>query len=113
MIGVNTWVKESDGSRATGDNIYLGYCGRRVMNYLNITIPEEILLGTGLSREEFIQEARFLLLAKLFELGRISSGKAATMCDMNRIDFILAAGRIKIPVIQMDDDELRQELSRE
>jgi hypothetical protein len=44
---------------------------------LTIDIPESVLLATGQSREEFIREAKFLLAAKLFEMGRLSSGKAA------------------------------------
>lgn len=78
---------------------------------LNIAIPEDVLLSTGQSREEFTQEARFLLAVKLFEVGRLSSGKAASLCAMGRGDFVLAAGRMGIPVLQMDDEELRRELA--
>lgn len=81
------------------------------MKNFNIAIPEEVLLDTGQSREDFAKEARFLLAVKLFEVGRLSSAKAALLCGMSRVDFIFAAGRIGVPVIQMDDEELRRELA--
>jgi predicted HTH domain antitoxin len=81
------------------------------MENLMIEIPEDVLVGTGQSREDFVREARFLLAAKLFEMGRLSSGKAATLCGMGRVDFILAAGRAGVPVIQLDEEELRRELA--
>jgi hypothetical protein len=56
--------------------------GSRHMSTLTIEIPDDILIPTGQSREGFIQEAKFLLAAKLFELGRLSSGRAAELCGM-------------------------------
>ena len=53
---------------------------------LNLELPENLLATTGQSREEFLREARFLLALKWFELGRISSGKAAELCQMPRLD---------------------------
>ncbi len=79
------------------------------MNAVMIDLPESLLLTTGQSRDEFIKEAKFLLMAKLFEMGRISSGKAAEICGMQRIDFIFAVGKMGIPVVQLDEDELARE----
>jgi predicted HTH domain antitoxin len=79
------------------------------MNAVTIDLPESLLLTTGQSRDEFAKEAKFLLMVKLFELGRISSGKAAEICGMPRIDFIHAVGKMGIPVVQLDEDELARE----
>jgi len=76
---------------------------------VKIELPADILLAVGLSREQFVKEAKFLLALKLFELGRISSGKAAELCEMNRIDFVLAMGRLCIPVTDLEEDELERE----
>jgi predicted HTH domain antitoxin len=78
---------------------------------ITIQFPEEILVATGQSRQEFVREAKFLLAAKLFEMGRLSSGRAARLCEMNRVEFLFAAGRARIPVIDLDDEELARELS--
>ncbi len=79
------------------------------MSNVTIEFPESILVGSHRTREEFVREAKLLLMARLFELGRISGGKAAQMCDMNRVDFLFACGRMGIPVVQMDEDEMRRE----
>lgn len=79
------------------------------MQSVTIDLPESVLLSTGQSREEFTREAKFLLAAKLFELGRLSSGKAAQICDMQRFEFILAAGKLGIPAAQLDEEELARE----
>lgn len=41
-----------------------------------ISYGDDVLFSTGLSRAEFDEEAAFLLAAKLYELGRLSSGSA-------------------------------------
>lgn len=80
------------------------------MHTVTIELPESLLIGTGQSRDEFVKEAKFLLMAKLFEMGRVSSGKAADICGMPRVDFLFAVGKMGIPVIQLDEDELKREL---
>ena len=81
------------------------------MHPLTIEIPEDVLLATGQSREEFIREAKFLLAVKLFELGRLSSGKAARLCGMGRVDFLLTVGRLGIPVADLDEEEMKREFA--
>ena len=77
---------------------------------MTIEIPENVLVGSGQSTEDFAKEAKLLLFAKLFDLGRISSGKAAELCGMTRIDFLLAVGKLGISPVQLDADELKREL---
>lgn len=72
---------------------------------LTLDLPDELLLATGQTPEEFLAEARFLLALKLFELGRISSGRAAELCAMSRLDFLFAAGRSGVPVADFDELE--------
>ena len=81
------------------------------MSPLTIEIPENVLLATGQSREEFIREAKTLLAAKLFELGRLSSGKAAQLCGVGRVDFLLMVSRMGIPVADLDEDEMQREFT--
>jgi predicted HTH domain antitoxin len=81
------------------------------MHPLTIEIPENVLLATGQSREEFIREAKILLAAKLFELGRLSSGKAAQLCGMGRVDFLLTVSRMGIPVADLDEEEMKREFA--
>jgi predicted HTH domain antitoxin len=81
------------------------------MSTINIELPESLLLSTGQSQEEFVREAKLLLALKLFELGRLSAGRAAELCGMNRFDFLLLAGRSGVPVADLDDAERDREFS--
>jgi predicted HTH domain antitoxin len=79
------------------------------MHTLTIDLPETLLLASGQSREEFLREARFLLALKLFELGRLSSGKAAELSVMSRAEFLFAASRAGVPVASIDETEAAEE----
>lgn len=82
------------------------------MATVGIEIPEDLLAITGKTSEEFARDARFLLAAKLFELGRMTSGQAARLSGMNRADFLLALAEVGISMIQTDVGDLREELAR-
>lgn len=81
------------------------------MSVIHIDLPESVLLSTGQSQEEFVREAKFLLALKLFELGRVSSGRAAELCGMPRVEFLLLAGRSGVPVADLDAEELDREFT--
>ena len=51
-----------------------------------------------------------LLAIKLFELRRLSLGKAAALCSMDKLHFMYELGKLKVPVINLDDDQIADEL---
>jgi predicted HTH domain antitoxin len=77
---------------------------------LQLDLPDSVLLATGQSRDEFSREAKFLLALKLFELGRLSSGRAAELCELPRVEFLFRASSMKVPVADLDREELEREL---
>ena len=54
---------------------------------LTIQYNDDILASVGLSEEAFAKEATFLLAAKLYEQGKLSSGQAAQLCGKGRAEF--------------------------
>ncbi len=56
------------------------------------------------------REKRFLEAAKLFELGRLSSGRAAKLAGMSRAFFLKELDRIGVPAINLKDEEIEAEL---
>jgi hypothetical protein len=68
------------------------------MGTIHVDVPESVLVGSGQTREAFVVEAKFLLALKLFGLGRLSSSRAADLCGMNRVDFLLRVGQSGTPV---------------
>jgi predicted HTH domain antitoxin len=78
---------------------------------LTVEYGDEVLLATGQSPSEFANEARFLLAAKLYELGRLSSGQAAKLCGMARVTFLLGLPRVGVKVSNMSADDADDELT--
>lgn len=59
--------------------------------------------------EDLARRSRFLLALKLFELGELSSGQAATMAAMPRVVFLFEAGRHGVPVADLAPEETAEE----
>lgn len=55
-----------------------------MQNTLTIEYADDLLFTLGVSDKEFSEEAKFLLAAKLYELGRISSGQAALLSGKSK-----------------------------
>lgn len=79
------------------------------MKTLSIELPLAGLPSATELSANFADEARFLLALKLFEQGRISSGKAGLLCDMGRVEFLLAASRAGVAVVDLQGDDLAEE----
>jgi len=81
------------------------------MNTVTLELPIDALASPGVSPDELASEAKLMLALKLFEVGRLSSGKAGKLCGMGRVEFLLAAGRAGVPVVALDGDELGAEFA--
>lgn len=81
------------------------------MTTLLIELPVEGLPSAAELPDNFSDEARFLLAKKLFEQGRISSGKAGRLCGMGCVEFLMVASRSGVPVVDLSGDELAGEFA--
>jgi predicted HTH domain antitoxin len=81
------------------------------MNTLTVHYPESLPDSARLSRREFENTMRFALAAKLFELGRISSGQAAQLIPMDRYTFIKTLEKAEVAAIQWDVEEFESEVA--
>jgi len=61
-----------------------------------IDVPEKILLAEKTDEAAFARELRMLAAVKLYELGRLSSGRAAELAGMPRAEFLLNLERYKV-----------------
>ncbi len=80
------------------------------MHTMTLSYPDDLLITTGKSPQELEQELTLLLAVKLFELRRLSIGKAAELCRMSKPKFLLELGRLRVPAINLDDDQIVDEL---
>jgi len=79
------------------------------MKTVSIPYPEGLPQTLKLSDSEFAEELRFLAAAKLYELGKISSGKAAKLAGLDRVSFLNKLGYYKIPAINIQAEEVLKE----
>lgn len=79
------------------------------MKQLTIEYPDDLLIALGTTTDQFRREARLALAAKLFELGRLSSGKAAGLAGMDRVSFLLSLHRLGVAVLDLDEEEMVEE----
>ncbi|MGI8670376.1 MAG: UPF0175 family protein [Aridibacter sp.] len=79
-------------------------------NTLTIEYTDDVLFSMGLTNKEFSKEAKFLLAAKLYELGRLSSGKAAKLADMERVEFLFSLSKLGVSLSNLRLADLADEL---
>ncbi|MFN8456271.1 MAG: UPF0175 family protein [Anaerolineae bacterium] len=75
-----------------------------------IQVPKA-LLQFGLNQAEVQRRVTEWLVLSLFTEGRISSGKAAKLLKMNRIDFLVLLRTHGIAFIDYTPDELAEEFA--
>jgi predicted HTH domain antitoxin len=59
---------------------------------------------------EFEQEARMAMAVKLFEMKRLSSGMAAQLARMERVEFLLSLHHYGVPMIDLAEGELLSDI---
>jgi predicted HTH domain antitoxin len=57
-----------------------------------------------------MQDAKLAMAVKLFEMKRLSSGMAASLIGMSRVQFLSELHRFNVPMIDLDEHELAQDL---
>ena len=77
---------------------------------LTIDYDESILVTMGLTDAQFSHEARFLLAAKLYELGKLTSGEAARFCGKGRVDFLLSLPGIGVPMSNLRTEDIDDDI---
>lgn len=63
---------------------------------VSFEVPEAILLAEKTDITAFARELRLLAAIKLYELGRLSSGRAAELAGLPRVEFLLSLGKYKV-----------------
>jgi len=80
------------------------------MKTLVIDYPEDILLSLNETPEEFKNKLKLLAAIKLYEIGKLSLGKAAELAGMNKVDFMFELGKYNVPVIKYSVESLEDEI---
>jgi predicted HTH domain antitoxin len=80
-----------------------------MMKTLTVSYPETLEAVTHLSSAAFQARARMAMAVKLYELGTLTSGQAAALAGVSRVEFLLECPRYGTPSVDWDEDELKAE----
>ena len=77
---------------------------------MQIEYPDNLPDVLAETRQEFESEAKMAMAAKMFEMKRISSGQAAQMLGVRRVDFFLSLHKMGTPAINLTDEDLLSDI---
>ena len=78
---------------------------------LVVEVPGNLPDAAQCTPQQFMHEAKLAMAIKLFEMKRLSSGMAAMLIGMSRIEFLGELHRYGVPMIDLDQNELAQDIS--
>jgi predicted HTH domain antitoxin len=85
--------------------------GDAVTVTISLQVPEEPLVSLKEQPESFARELCMLAAVKLYELGKLSSGRAAQLAGVTRVEFLLALGRYQVSPFALDAETLAQDVA--
>jgi predicted HTH domain antitoxin len=71
-------------------------------------VPEKVLLAEKLDAETFARMIRVLAAVKLYELDSLSSGRAAELAGMARVEFLLELARYQVFPLEAELNDLER-----
>ncbi len=79
---------------------------------INIEYPESLANTLKLNGKDFESEMKTSSLVKLFELGKVSSGVAARVLGLSRVDFLELLAKYNVSVLGgHDTDDLNEDIA--
>lgn len=75
-----------------------------------LELPTRLELAVQTTPEEVGAQVRLMAALKMFELGKLSSGKAAELAGLSRAEFFEMCGRYRVSIFNYPPEEWEAEL---
>ena len=79
------------------------------MEKILLEIPDEVLISLKETPSEFSRDLLMLAAVKLYQMGKLSSGRAAQLAGIPRVSFLQSLSRYDVPIFDLTDEELKQD----
>jgi len=78
---------------------------------LLLEVPSNLPDAAQCTPQQFMREAKLAMAIKLYEMKRLSSGMSASLVGMSRLQFLGELHRYGVPVIDLDESELAEDIT--
>lgn len=80
------------------------------MEKIVLEIPDEVLISLKETPSEISRDIRMLAAVKFYQMGKLSSGRAAQLAGIPRVSFLQALAQYGVPIFELTPEELRQDV---
>lgn len=80
---------------------------------VKIEFPKGFEQSVQMTPQELERDIRFMAALKMFELGKLSSGRAAELAGIGKWEFLEMCGRYQVSVFNYEDEKIQQELNED
>jgi len=81
------------------------------MTTITIALSDETALALKVTEDALADQVRMAAAAKLYELGRLSSGAAANLAGIPRVMFLAKLGEYGVSAFRLSEAELAEDLA--
>jgi predicted HTH domain antitoxin len=81
------------------------------MTTITVELPEQVEQALNRTPGEMARDVKLYAALMLYQLGKLSSGMAAQMAGLSRVEFLYLCGEYGISVFQYTTEELDAELA--
>lgn len=81
------------------------------MERIVIEIPDEVLISLKETPLEFSRDILTLAAVKLYQMGKLSSGRAAQLAGVPRVSFLQSLSRYGVPIFDLTAEELKRDFN--
>ncbi len=79
------------------------------MEKIVLEVPDEVLISLKETSVEFSREILMLAAVKLYQMGKLSSGRAAQLAGIPRVSFLQSLSRYGVPIFELTNEELQRD----
>ena len=80
------------------------------MERIILEIPEEVLISLKETPLELSRDIRMFAAVKFYQMGKLSSGRAAQLAGVSRITFLQALSLYGVSIFDLTPEELKQDI---